>query len=218
MNRFTVFAGVGLVVGATALGLASCGGDAATSSSAPITIGATNYVTIPPAPVTAAVVTTAPDTPGAILQYESTYVIQANDYPSTVASKFKVKFEDLMTLNGWTLDDSGMVPEWPGVGATIKIPAGATVPGAAPATVTTLATTDGSTAATVAPVTAAPTTTIGLCQKGTYVIQAGDLPGNVAKNFNVSLADLDAANAATKGYKSFIVGVTIIIPGKPGEC
>ena len=34
----------------------------------------------------------------------------------------------------------------------------------------------------------------------------------------VSLADLDAANAATKGYKAFIVGVTIVIPGKPGEC
>jgi hypothetical protein len=34
----------------------------------------------------------------------------------------------------------------------------------------------------------------------------------------VSLADLDAANAGTNGYKNFIVGVTIVIPGKPGEC
>jgi LysM repeat protein len=216
MNRFTVFAGVGLVLGATALGLASCGGDAATSSSTPITISATNYVTIPPAPSTAAVVTTAPDTPGAILQYESTYVIQANDYPSTVASKFKVKFEDLMTLNGWTLDDSGIVPEWPGVGATIKIPAGATVPGLTPPTLTTL-TPDPATA-TLPALTVAPTTTIGVCAKGTYVIQAGDLPGKVAANFNVSLDALNAANVNTKGYDAFIVGVTIVIPGKEGEC
>jgi len=36
-----------------------------------------------------------------------------------------------MSLNGWTLPDYGIVPEWPGVGATIRIPAGATVPGVA---------------------------------------------------------------------------------------
>lgn len=218
MNRFSVFVGVGMVLGAAGLGLASCGGESATGTSTPVTISATSYVTIPPAPTTIPVPTTAPDTPGAILQYESTYVIQANDYPSTIAQKYKVKFEDLMSINGWTLDDNGIVPEWPGVGATIKIPAGATVPGIAPISATTVAPTGGSTASTAPPATAAPTTTIDLCTKGTYVIQEGDLPGRVAANFNVSLADLDAANANTSGYKNFVVGSTIVIPGKAGEC
>jgi len=79
-------------------------------------------------------VATAPDAPGApgsILQSATEYVIREGDYPLTVASMWKVALGDLMSLNGWTLQDYGIVPEWPGVGATIRIPAGATVPGVA---------------------------------------------------------------------------------------
>lgn len=66
--------------------------------------------------------------PGSILTSEAEYVIREGDYPATVASMWGVAFEDLAALNGWTLTDDGIVPEWPGVGATIRIPAGATVP------------------------------------------------------------------------------------------
>ena len=65
---------------------------------------------------------------GTVLQTEVEYVIREGDYPTTVASLWQVPFDVLMTLNGWTLQDAGIVPEWPGVGATILIPAGATVP------------------------------------------------------------------------------------------
>jgi hypothetical protein len=34
----------------------------------------------------------------------------------------------------------------------------------------------------------------------------------VAQKFDVTVAQLDEANASTKGYKNFIVGVKIIIP------
>ena len=38
----------------------------------------------------------------------------------------------------------------------------------------------------------------------------------MAKKFDVTKEQLDAANAGTKGYKNFIVGVKIIIPAKEG--
>jgi len=41
---------------------------------------------------------------------------------------------------------------------------------------------------------------------------AGDLPGTVAKKYDVTLEQLIAANAGTNGYKSFIVGTKIVIP------
>ena len=36
-----------------------------------------------------------------------------------LAMMWGIAFEDLATLNGWTLEENGVVPEWPGVGATI---------------------------------------------------------------------------------------------------
>ncbi|MEK7422732.1 MAG: LysM peptidoglycan-binding domain-containing protein [Actinomycetota bacterium] len=208
--------GIGLVAAAslTGLGLVACGGEAATTGATTVKIGATNYVTIPAAAATIPPVTTAPDAPGSQLQFEGTYIIVEGDYPSTVAAKWKVAFPTLMELNGWTLDENLNVPEWPGVGATIRIPAGAIVPGEpAPSTQTTLAGTQATTAPTAA--TVATTTTIASAEtgcNGSYVIVEGDLPGRVAANFDVSLAALDAANVNTKGYKAFIVGVTIVIP------
>ncbi len=67
--------------------------------------------------------------PGTVLAEPAPYVIEEGDYPSTIASKFKVPFDDVMILNDWTLQDDGVVPEWPGAGQTILIPSGATVPG-----------------------------------------------------------------------------------------
>jgi LysM repeat protein len=208
--------GIALVATAslTGLGLVACGNDAATTGTTAVKIGATNYVTIPPAASTIPPVTTAPDAPGSIMQFETTYIILEGDYPSTVASKWKVKFEDLMSLNGWTLDGVN-VPEWPGVGQTIRIPAGATVPGEPVATTPTTAAGGVATATTAAPAEPATTTTIASAEtgcNGSYTIVEGDIPGRVASNFDVSLAALNEANASTKGYSSFYVGLVIVIP------
>ena len=85
-------------------------------------------------PVTAVSTTTRPFAavpigPGSILTTEAEYVIREGDDPATVATLWAIRLEDLATLNGWTLQEGGIVPEWPGVGATIRVPAGATVPG-----------------------------------------------------------------------------------------
>lgn len=212
-----MFVGMGLVVAATSLGLVSCGTDEATTNTTTVRVGATNYVTIAPAPSTNVPVTTAPDAPGSILQFQTEYVILEGDYPSTVANKWKVKFEDLMTLNGWTLQDNGIVPEWPGVGQTILIPAGATVPGVPPdpgIPTTTIA------GAPVAPTTAAPETTVATTTTteapgsacGEYTIEEGDYPGLVATKLDTTVGKLNAANAGTNGYSSFYVGLVINVP------
>ena len=47
---------------------------------------------------------------------------------------------------------------------------------------------------------------------GSHTIVEGDLPSTVAKQYDVTLDALNAANANTQGYQNFIVGVKIIIP------
>jgi LysM repeat protein len=213
-----MFVGMGLVVAAASLGLVSCGSDDAPSATTTVRVGATNYVTIPPAPSTVAPVTTAQDAPGSVLQFQSEYTIQEGDYPSTVANKFKVTFNDLMALNGWTLQENGIVPEWPGVGAVILIPAGATVPGEPPDPGLPTTTIQGSPAAptTAAPTTTEPpatTTTAAQAEAcGTYTVASGDYPGLVAQNLGTTVAKLAAANTQTKGYSSFYVGLVINTP------
>jgi hypothetical protein len=108
--------------------------DEATTASIPpsaaVTTAAPQTTVVPPTAVTTAVPSTADlPVPGSILTSEAEYVIREGDYPATVATMWGVAFEDLAALNGWTLTGDGIVPEWPGVGATIRIPAGATVPG-----------------------------------------------------------------------------------------
>ena len=55
-------------------------------------------------------------------------MLAARDFPSTIAAKFKVRFEDLLAINGWTLAGD-QVPEFPVVGTLIRIPPGWTEPG-----------------------------------------------------------------------------------------
>jgi LysM repeat protein len=208
--------GVSALAVAAAFGLVGCGTDQALQDAQePIKVGETNYVTIPPAPVTTPPPTTPIDAPGSILPYETEYTILADDYPSTVASKFKVKFEDLMTLNSWTLLESGIVPEWPGVGGIIKIPAGATVPGEPPdpGPLNSSTTVAGAPAEPPTTTAAATTTTEPEGEScGTYEIVAGDTPGVVATKLNTTIDKLDSVNRSTKGYKGFVLGITINVP------
>ena len=95
----------------------------------------------PTAPVSTAVTATSvqPDTSGTtnpgnasnsatVHPEEGEYVLAAGDFPSTIAAKFKVRFEDLLAINGWTLAGD-QVPEFPVAGTSIRIPPGWTDPG-----------------------------------------------------------------------------------------
>lgn len=225
------------VAGGLALGACGSGGTGTSSGSTILPLTPTNFATIPTVPATTT--TTLPPEPGASLEGESTYVIQSGDLPATIATKFKVKLADLLTINGWTLQGQ-YVPDFPAAGTEIKIPPGATQPGAAAtATATSTASDGGPTTTTAAGAAGATTTTAkagssksttttsggattptnsaGPCVEGTYTIQKGDIPLNVAKKFDLTVDQLDAANASTKGYKAFIVGTKIIIP-KGSNC
>lgn len=219
--------GLIMVVAASSLGLVACGdGGGESDSTTPIIdVSPTNYVTVAPEPATSPPVTTAPDAPGTILQYDTDYVLQEGDdaYASNVYYRWKIplEFAAWIEMNGLTFDaETGIVAGWPPAGSTIKIPAGSTVPGEPPPSANTTtppggsgaATTEAPPAQTDPPETEAPTTTASDCTAGSYVIEEGDYPGLVAKKFDVTVGALNAANQSTKYYSSFAVGITIVIP------
>lgn len=204
-----------VLVALSAAVLASCGA-ANGSSASPTSLGltSTNYVTVTQTPTTLTSTTLVAGTgiPGTVHTEEGSYVIVAGDLPSTIARTYKVKFADLLAINGWTLVGSGntaQVPEFPAVGATIKIPPGWTEPGTAP---------DTSANTSTGTTPSEPTTTIAggqsTCAPGEYTIVAGDFEGKVAKSLDTTVDALRAANTATKGYKSFQVGLKIKTPPK----
>jgi LysM repeat protein len=97
----------------------------------------------------------------------------------------------------------------------IKIPPGACVPEAGATTATTA--TPPGTAPPGTEAAATATTQAGLgdnCVAGSYTLEAGDYPNKVAQKFDVTVDQLNAANANTPGYSSFYVGLEIVIPAK----
>jgi LysM repeat protein len=199
-----------LLVAMSAAFLAACGANGSASDPTVLGLTSTNYVTVTQTPTTL-LPTTVPGglgNPGQVHPEEGSYVIAAGDFPANIARAYKVKFADLLAINGWTLAGN-QVPEFPAVGTTIKIPPGWTEPGTA--TDTTTAT--GSTTPT------ATTTTIAggqsACAPGEYTILAEDTSRvKVAKKLDTTVDALDAANVATPGYKSFFPGLKIKTPPK----
>lgn len=198
--------------------LAACG---AANGSAPdqttLDLTSTNYVTVTQTPTTIATTTLPGANPGTVHPEEGTYVVANGDFPSVIANRYKVKFEDLLAINGWTLVGSGssaQVPEFPAVGTTIRIPPGWTEPGTAPET-TSAGGTDTGTGDTTPNET---TTTIAggqsTCAAGEYTIVEGDYLGKVAKKLDTTVDALNAANASTAGYAAFFPGLKIKTPPK----
>jgi LysM repeat protein len=192
---------VGALVGPIVVGafiLASCGGadDTVTRSTIDLSADSTAFVVRPPA------TTTPPaDTAAGTVDAVQEYVVQSGDAPIVVANRFNVSVDDLIAINEWGPGEFAFP------GQTIKIPPGGTAPGAAPA------------AATEAGDTAAPAATIpdagDNCGPGSYTIEATDTTRTkVADKFDVTVGELDAANANTPGYSAFFPGLEIVIPAK----
>jgi hypothetical protein len=67
--------------------------------------------------------------PGRVHPEEGAYILQPDDlYVSNIAARFKVSLEDILAINGLTLDDNNFVPGWPPPGTAIRIPPGWTEP------------------------------------------------------------------------------------------
>jgi hypothetical protein len=69
---------------------------------------------------------------------QGTHELEEGDYPVDVAKKYDVTVDALLAANGWAMDASGNVPQWPAVGTKVNIPVGPDC--AATATATTTAT------------------------------------------------------------------------------
>ncbi len=206
-----------IVAGAALLLLSSCGSDATGASTTVIQVGPTNFVTVPPPSTTDPTATTAQPAPGETILSPQTYEIVAGDFPILVAKKCGVTKDALDAANADT-ENYAIFP----VGVKINVPAGALIGCTgviASPTTTTIAGGETPSVTTTTTKPAATTTTTekledGACKAvGTYKIVEGDLPSKVATNFDVTVAQLDKANVTTKGYKNFVVGVTINIPG-----
>jgi LysM repeat protein len=205
-----------VLVALSAAVLAACG---AASGSSPdqttLDLTSTNYVTVTQTPTTIATTTLPGANPGTVHPEEGTYVVATGDYPSVIANRYKVKFEDLLAINGWTLVGTGsaaQVPEFPAVGTIIRIPPGWTEPGTADTSAGTAAgdTTPSETTTTIA----GGQSTCGT--SGEYTIVEGDYLGKVAKKLDTTVDALNAANANTQGYSAFFPGLKIKVPAKTG--
>jgi len=93
---------------------------------------------------TATTTTTAPDTTdtdtGTATTTEGgsctqgTHELEEGDYPVDVAKKYDVTVDALLAANGWAMDASGNVPQWPAVGTKVNIPVAPDCAGTATAT------------------------------------------------------------------------------------
>ncbi len=176
-----------MLAGATIL--AGCGGtvDEALDSAPPPS--ATSYVVIDP-PTTTVAVTEPPEAsaPSGAGTTSTTvpgeYVVRANDSVYRVAERFGLTPEELAEINGWS----------DGINHTIL---------------------PGDTSLVAPPTTDSVPATGSLPGKcpTTYTIQSGDTtPIGVAERFGITFEAMDAANADTPGYSSFVVGTEITIP------
>ncbi len=186
-----------------ALLFSACGDGTTATTSSVVNLESTNYntlattaATLPPS--TTLVGATVP--PGQATTDVTEYTVQANDVPFTVANRYGITVDALALAN---VDTPGYGAFY--VGLKIKIPAGAITPSSTVPTETTLPATPTETTTTLAG-------GASNCAQGSYTIVEGDLPGTVAQKFDVTVDQLNAANANTKGYTNFVVGVKIIIP------
>jgi LysM repeat protein len=200
---------VGPVLLGAAFAFSACGSTATGSTSSVVNLQATNYHTLAPTLTTLPASLTTPVAggptvpgvtfaPGTRTTSVTTYKVQKGDVPSAVARRFGITLDALVQANTDTANYAQF-----NIGLVIKIPAGATVPTSSTTTTQPL---PDLTKGTVK----------GNCVRGTYTVQKGDLPTTVAKKFNLTKAQLDTANASTKGYSSFIVGIKIVIPAATG--
>jgi LysM repeat protein len=152
---------------------------------------ATSYVVVDP-PTTTVPVTEPPPLTDATGQVVTTttipteYEVRANDSVFKIADRFGLTPQELADLNGWSDGIAHTILP----GDTIRIAPETTAP----------------------PSSGSVPTSTGECPT-TYTIERGDTTRiAVAERFGITFEEMDAANANTPGYDSFVVGTPITIP------
>jgi len=196
-----------LVVAAFGVGpmllLASCGGTTATGARATIAnIQPTSFVEIPPATTTTTTTLPADGSlpAGTRSPVEQTYTIQAGDSLGKIAALFDITLDQLVNYNQFANGANQLILP----GEQIKIPPDALVPGTAPAAPDS-GTDSGTDAGTD---TGEDTATDEGC---THTIVQGENPSRVARQYDITVDQLIAANPGGV-MDTFLIGATLQIP------
>lgn len=138
------------------------------------------------------------------------YTVQSGDSPSSIAAKFGISVEDLMSANGIT-DPTKLV-----AGEVLVIPGASGTPVASPtATATTRA--NGQATATPAATSAVAGRTPGPGEQA-YVVQSGDNASVIAARFGITVDELAAMNGTTaNALRNLQVGDVLVVPAVEAE-
>jgi LysM repeat protein len=201
---------------AFAVALSACGDDGGTTQPSiiiqPSTFSTIVSTTGPPAAASAG---GAPA--GGTVAGTQVYEVQSNDFLSGIANDYGIPPESIANFNQW--DDGLEHAIHPG--DQINIPPGAQVPDPEDEedeedssddedTQDDSEDEDAQTEETRDP-DEEPRCADG-SRQGTYTIEVGDIPAAVAESLDVTVDQLDEANANTAGYRVFIVGAEILVP------
>jgi LysM repeat protein len=191
--------------------LSACGDDEPTTEALIIQPSSYSTIVSTTAPVAAAQSGASPA--GGTVAGTQVYEVKSGDFLSGIASDYGIPPESIARFNDW--EDGINHPIHPG--QTINIPPGAQVPDPddeedeedsdaededSDATEQEQEEVDPDDPPRCADGT----------RQGTYTIEAGDIPANVAESLDVTVDQLNEANANTPGYGAFIVGAEILVP------
>lgn len=196
--------------------LSACGDDEPTSEA--MIIQPSSYSTIVSTTAPAAAAQSGSTPAGGTVAGTQVYIVQSGDFLSGIADDYGIPPESIAAFNEW--DDGiehAIHPD-----QTINIPPGAQVPDpdddedeedsdsdSDEGEDTQDEASDDETEETQD--LDDPRCADGTRQ-GTYTIEAGDIPANVARGLDVTVDQLNEANANTPGYRAFIVGADILVP------
>lgn len=204
--RLIVFAALGA---APFVLLTGCGEDATGARTTLAEVRTTSYVVEPPVTTTTTTTTLAPAAGegGAVIDpNEQQYIVQGGDSVFAIAGKFDIDPTVLANYNSWPEGINHPVY----VGDIIKIPPNAAVP--------TQDTGEGSSTDTEPEGGDDSADDGGEVGVGcTHTVVAGDNPTRLSTQYEVTLEDLNAANANNPAYSHFQLGSQINIP-EGGKC
>lgn len=191
------------------LSLTSCGGDAEGAKTTLGTVQTTSYVVEDP--VTTTSTTTLPTSvpEGQVNPNEQIHVVVAGDSVYKIASLYGITPDALVNYNDWPEGINHFLQ----VGDQVKIPPNSQVPSETPSSGSSSGSTGGGdTGGGGSTETSAPSG-VGC----THTVVANDNPTRVAKQYNITVDELAAANAGNPAYQNFLIGSSLSIPAN-GTC
>ena len=203
--------GLAVVLAAASLALWSCSDEKVepdTNGAPGVVTTATPYAALPPATIVAVQAPpTVPPTPTprpattTPTPERVTYRVVAGDNPSSIGARFGVSPNEILRVNNLT-NASGLQ-----IGQVLVIPVTATpAPTATPTATPTPQSTPAPTATPTSTATPSPGSQV-------YVVQSGDTALGIAFQFDITMAQLAAANNTTEaGLRTLQIGQRLIIP------